>query len=300
MNVAGSYPILMDITGVNLGENYQWAAIPVQDATLTIKAKQTSPGPTGPGGGGGGGGPTGPVEPIVEKEPEVEEPEEVEKPEEPTGEDKVGRKRRILNQKPWENPFSDVATTDWFYDNIAWVHQSGIMNGVSATSFSPDEPLTRAMFAQLMYNYAGALGIRDTADEEDPANAAETNPFIDVPEDAWYYDAVVWAASQNIIRGYGDGLFGPDDDVTREQIMLLLFNYADFLKIDTNERADLSEFSDESDISEWALEAVRFMVAKNVVRGRTDTTIEPLGSATRAEVATIIKNFDEKVYTSSN
>ena len=292
MTVPGLFTIVVDITDVGLLNNYKWATPPTQNGTLTVNPLQGKDTGSSNNNNNGGGSPTssgGGGTPLPSENKKSEEEKKTE--EENKSSEIEENDSEIVDSKiprdpvTWENPFDDVVTTDWFYENIAWVHQCGFMNGVSATSFSPETPLTRAMFAQLIYNYAGA----SVVDGE--------NPFDDVPSDAWYCNAVVWAVNQEkeIIRGYGNGLFGPDDEITREQIMLLLFNYANLLEIDTSVRADVSNFSDLEDISDWAMEAVQYMVAKEVVRGRTDTTLVPLGSATRAEVATIIRNFDEKV-----
>lgn len=189
-----------------------------------------------------------------------------------------------MAQPQWMNPFDDVTTADWFYKSVAWTHSRGVMAGVSQTAFSPNSPMTRAMFAQLLYNYS-----------DSPDTGEEANPFTDVFLEAWYYKAVVCAAAENIISGYGNGLFGPEDNITREQIMTLFYNYANMKGIDMNASADLSGFDDVNDISDWALPAVRFMVAKEIVRGRTPAQIAPKGSATRSEVATLIRLFSENL-----
>ena len=181
----------------------------------------------------------------------------------------------------WTNPFSDVSTDDWFYDEVKFVATNGLFNGTGDTVFAPDMTMTRAMFATVLYRLEG-----------EPAVTAE-NPFDDVEDGEWYTDAVIWANNNGIVEGYGEGIFGTNDDVTREQMAKMLYSYADYKGYDTTAAADLAAYTDADEISDWALAAMRWANAEEVITGRTATTLVPLGDATRAEVATIFMRFME-------
>ena len=179
----------------------------------------------------------------------------------------------------WENPFTDVTEDDWFYDEVAYVVTNGLFNGTGDTVFAPDMTMTRAMFATVLYRLDG-----------EPAVTAE-NPFDDVEDGEWYTDAVIWANNNGIVEGYGEGIFGTNDDVTREQMAKMLYSYADYKGYDVTASADLSSYTDADEISDWALAPMRWANAEEVITGRTITTLVPLGGATRAEVATIVMRF---------
>ena len=181
----------------------------------------------------------------------------------------------------WTNPFSDVSTDDWFYDEVKFVATNGLFNGTGDTVFAPDMTMTRAMFATVLYRLEG-----------EPAVTAE-NPFDDVEDGEWYTNAVIWANENGIVEGYGGGLFGTNDDITREQMAKMLYSYADYKGYDVTAAADLAAYTDADEISDWALAAMRWANAEEVITGRTATTLVPLGDATRAEVATIFMRFVE-------
>ena len=140
--------------------------------------------------------------------------------------------------------------------------------------------MTRAMFAAVLYRLEGA-----------PAAGTE-NPFGDVPEDAWYRDAVVWAAGAGIVYGTGDG-FDPAGAITREQIAVMLCRYAAYLGMDVSASDELSSFPDGDDASSWAKDAMSWAVKNGLVQGRDDGTLDPAGTATRAEVATLLQRMIE-------
>lgn len=186
----------------------------------------------------------------------------------------------VLPVKTVELPFTDVQETDWFYNAVSCAYVNGLFNGTSNTTFSPNDSMTRAMLATVLYRMAG-----------EPAGVGENAPFDDMAMDSWYTDAVAWANENGIVAGYGNGLFGGNDSITREQLVVMLYRYAKFMKHDTAAAGDLSAFTDAGDASDWAVEALRWAYAEGLITGRTATTIVPQGTATRAEVATLLMRF---------
>ena len=179
-------------------------------------------------------------------------------------------------------PFLDVPADAWYQEAVAYAADKGLMNGVSATQFAPDALLTRAMAAQILHRAAG-----------EPVSAA--NAFDDVAADQWYAAAVNWAAEAGIVSGYGDGRFGPDDNVTREQLAVILYNFAKRQNMDVAAGGGLSAFADAASVSDWAEEAMIWAVGKGLISGKEGSILDPAGSATRAEVATILMRFCEIV-----
>lgn len=179
-------------------------------------------------------------------------------------------------------PFADVHQNDWFYDAVQFVYGEGMMNGTAENLFSPEQTTTRGMIVTILYRLEG---------EPD----AEGNPFADVAENAYYKDAISWAAANHIAGGYGNGRFGPDDSITREQLAAILYRYADYKGIDTAASGDLSAFADGSSASEWAAAALAWAVEKGVMNGKGSGVLDPAGTAIRAESAQMLMNFCEKV-----
>ena len=182
------------------------------------------------------------------------------------------------------NPFTDVHPDDWFYDHVMFVYGNGLMNGTSATTFSPNEAATRAQVAVIFYRMAGSPAV--TGD----------SPFTDVengPGTAWYYNAVLWAHQNGIVAGYGDGTYHPGDPVTREQLAVMFYNYANYKGYDLSATSDLSGFTDAGKISDWALPAMRWAVGSGLMNGYGDGTLNPQGTATRAQLAAMLHNFIE-------
>ena len=179
-----------------------------------------------------------------------------------------------------QRPFADVAEGNWFYEAVYYCYDKGYFKGTSAGEFAPGETMTRAMFATVLYRIAGEPEV------------AEGSSFADVEKGKWYSDAIAWAAGEGIIDGYGNGLFGRDDPVTREQMAVLFWRYAGKPEA---ESGDLSAYSDADRISAWARDAVSWAVIAGVMNGNGDGTLDPRGDATRAEVAQIVMNFDTKV-----
>ena len=175
-------------------------------------------------------------------------------------------------------PFTDV-DGHWALDAIRFVYDQGLMTGTKETLFSPNKTLNRAMLATILYRMEGS-----------PAVTGE-NPYTDVAAGTWYTDAVLWASEQGIVNGYGNGAFGPLDNITREQLAAMLLRYSDCKKYDTADRNDLTSYTDADAISPWALGALQWANAQGLVTGRTETTLVPQGDTTRAETATILMRY---------
>lgn len=188
------------------------------------------------------------------------------------------------DQPEIELPFTDVPTGTWYYEPISYVYQHKLMAGMTDTLFAPDGTLARAQFATVLYRMNGEPDV------------SYSDVFPDVPKGQWFTDAVMWASNEGIVNGYGDtGLFGPDDNITREQMTLMMYYYAKYKDIDIGNSADLSEYKDASDVSKYAKEAMQWAVGNGIIVGEENGTIlNPQGNATRAECAVIIKAFIEQ------
>ena len=172
------------------------------------------------------------------------------------------------------NNFTDVRSTDWFSDAVSYVQERGLMSGTSATRFSPNEPTTRAMLVTILYRAAGQ-----------PEYATPVS-FADVADNAYYADAVAWASENNIVTGYSRTRFGSNDPVSREQIAAILWRYAGSPEVGVAQ-----DFADERQISSYAVDAVDWARQNGVISGRPGNRFDPKANATRAEVATILRNF---------
>lgn len=184
--------------------------------------------------------------------------------------------------EPVKLPFTDVPDGSWYEDGVRFAYVKGMMAGTSATTFAPDLTTSRGMIVTMLYRL-----------EDSPA--AGVAGFDDVAADAWYADAVAWAAENGIVGGYGNGKFGPNDPITREQMATILYRYAQAKGYDTTARADLSGYTDAASISGYAVEAISWANAEGLVNGTSATTLTPGGSATRAQVAVILMRFCENV-----
>lgn len=181
-----------------------------------------------------------------------------------------------------ELPFTDTQD-HWAEDAIAYCYEKGLMTGTGETTFSPEATTSRAMIVTILYRL-----------EKTPAISGEA-PFTDVSGSAYYADAAQWATEQGIVSGYGNGAFGPNDHITREQLALILMNYARYKGYDTKKVGDLSGFADAGEISAWAVEALAWANAEGLVNGRSETAIAPAGTATRGEVATILMRYLDQI-----
>ena len=182
-----------------------------------------------------------------------------------------------------ENPFTDVPASHWAHDDITYVYENDLMNGTDGSLFSPESTTTRAQVVTVLYRLAGQ-----------PA-ADWANPFWDVPASAWFHDAVTWAWENDITGGVSSTHFGAGNAVTREQLAAFLYRYAQDQGYDTSARADLSGYSDAGLVSSYATEALSWANATGLITGTTGTTLSPQGSATRAQVATILSRFCQDV-----
>ena len=175
-------------------------------------------------------------------------------------------------------PFTDV-TNHWAYSAIKRVYTRGWMVGMDEKTFAPDQQLSRAMLAVILYAMAG-----------EPAVTGD-GPFTDVPAGCWYTDAIVWAAQNGIVCGFGDGTFRPNEAVTRAQAAVMLYGYAAFTGADVTARADLSAYSDAGQIPSWAMDAMQWANARRLIVGRDSSHLAPNGGATRAEMAAILSAY---------
>lgn len=181
------------------------------------------------------------------------------------------------------NPFWDIPASHWAHDEVTYVYENDLMNGTDGSLFSPESTTTRAQVVTVLYRLAG----QPAADWE--------NPFWDVPASAWFHDAVTWAWENDITGGVSSTHFGAGNAVTREQLATFLYRYAQDQGYDTSARADLSGYSDAGLVSSYATEALSWANATGLITGTTGTTLSPQGSATRAQVATILSRFCQDV-----
>ena len=187
------------------------------------------------------------------------------------------------NTKPASRlPFTDVSTSDWFYDDVKFVYENGLFSGTDSRSFSPSASMTRAMLVTVLYRLEG-----------EPAVAGRSS-FADVRSGAYYEKAVIWAAANGIVTGTSSTSFSPDAKITREQLAAILYRYAQYKKLDTSASEKLSSFSDAGEMSGYANAALGWAVAERLVNGASGKLM-PKGYAARAQVAAIFHRFVENV-----
>lgn len=182
-------------------------------------------------------------------------------------------------------PFIDVPAGAWYEDGVRYVYQNGLMAGTSATTFGPDVTTTRGMIATILWRLEGSPQV-------DYAMA-----FDDVAANSWYAEAIRWAASEGIVSGYGDGKFGPDDIITREQMAAMLYRYAQYKGYDVSmgEDTNILSYTDFEDLSEYAIPAMQWAVGAGIISGTSESTLGPRGNASRAQVAVILTRYCENV-----
>ena len=254
-----------------------------RDASHTYT--ETIPALTYPGGGGGGSyNPVTPVTPVTPNVPVTpNNPVNIPDANVPQGSTPDGLTTIEDENTPLGGiTFVDVTPTDWFYDAVQYVFEKGLMLGVSDTEFGPNLSTTRGMIVTILYRMEG-----------EPEAAAA--PFTDVEPGLWYSNAIGWGAANDIVNGYGDGRFGPNDQITREQMAAIFYRYAQYKGYDVTARADLSGYADADQISEYAVEAMQWAVGVKLVNGLTADTLVPKGQATRAQVATMLMRFDQEI-----
>lgn len=193
----------------------------------------------------------------------------------------------VDNKKPASKPevklpFTDVSTSDWFYDDVAFVYKNGLFSGTDSRSFSPNASMTRAMLVTVLYRLEG-----------EPTVTGRSS-FTDVRSGAYYEKSVIWAAANGIVTGTDSTSFSPDAKVTREQLAAILYRYAQYRKLDTDASAKLNSFTDADSVSAYASEALGWAVSEGLINGASGKLM-PKGDATRAQVAAILHRFVKNV-----
>ena len=179
----------------------------------------------------------------------------------------------------WDNPFRDVAPGAWYEEAVQYVYEAGLMQGTSASAFSPGRTTTRGQIVTILHRLEGSP-------------RAGRPPFTDVAAGSYCAEAVAWAEQNAIVRGFGDGTFRPDRPITRQQLAAILLRYMEHRGEGTAGRADLSRFSDSAAVADYAREAMAWAVSAGLLQGRADGTLDPAGSATRAQTAVILHRLD--------
>ena len=181
----------------------------------------------------------------------------------------------------WVNPFTDIRESDWFYADVSYACRKKWMNGVGGGLFDPQASLTRGTFVTVLYRFA-------------LWPETHGNTFRDVPAGIWYEEPVAWASECGIVNGIGDGLFGPNNSITREQMATMVYRFMKYCGYDLSAEAgvDLSGFADADRISDYAKDAMRWAVGSGLFKGRTATELAPGGFATRAEIATVFRRLE--------
>ena len=178
--------------------------------------------------------------------------------------------------------FTDVKSNDWYYSSVRYAYDNGLFSGVSHESFGPGDSMDRSMLATVLYSLDGKP-------------AAGKSGFADVADGAWYADAVAWAAEHGIVSGVSGGAFAPGGTITREQLAVMLYRYAQYKGYDVSKTADLSGYADQDKLSDWAARAVQWACGSGLMNGRSAAQLAPEGTLTRAEAATMLKAFCENV-----
>ena len=186
------------------------------------------------------------------------------------------------NPNTGANPFTDVSEKDWFYGDVMFVYENGLMLGTSKTLFSPHGTVMRGMMATILWRMEGS-----------PVPKGK-NSFTDVEAGKWYADAITWTAENGIFAGYGKDKFGPDDPITREQLAAIFYRYADYKGYDLTVKGDLDKFKDADKITDYAKTAMQWAVGSGLVKGKSGNLLDPQGTATRAEIAAMLHRFIEK------
>ena len=180
-------------------------------------------------------------------------------------------------------PFDDVNENDWFYNAVKYTYCNKIMSGLNGNTFSPNTKVTRGMLVTILYNLEGHPSITGTSKFADVQN-----------KNVYFYNAVVWASNNNIVSGYANGKFGPDDNITREQLATILYNYCRYKGKYKTVYADYSKFTDNNKISDFAKWGMNWAVGNQIVNG-SNGKLNPQGTATRAEAAAMISNYCSKI-----
>ncbi|MEG1240865.1 MAG: S-layer homology domain-containing protein, partial [Oscillospiraceae bacterium] len=186
----------------------------------------------------------------------------------------------VTYKKAETKTFTDVTANDWFYDAVMAATANGWFSGTSDTTFSPYTPTSRGMIATILHRMEGTP-------------KADTASFDDVAADAYYANGIAWAEANGIVSGYGNGNYGANDSITREQLATILYRYAGYKGYDVSKTAALDSFTDGKSVSGYAKEAMSWAVGSGLISGRGNSTLAPTATATRAEAARILAQFDE-------
>lgn len=181
-----------------------------------------------------------------------------------------------------ETIFTDIKTDDWHYEYVKYVYDNNLMKGTER-GFEPESKMTRAMLVTVLYRMAS------------PQTTSEIYNFDDVPYGEWYSDAVAWAAENKIINGISEKSFAPNEDVSREQMAVIIYRYAKMQGYDTKGSSDISDFEDKNNISDWAIDAIKWTNSAKLINGTSDKNLSPKDTATRAQVAAILTRFCENI-----
>ena len=186
-------------------------------------------------------------------------------------------------EEEWENPFTDVKDTDWFFDTVKYVNQNGIINGMTEDTFAPGTELTRAMLVTILYRVEGS-----------PEVEADSK-FADVKASEWFGAPVIWASENGIVNGVSETEFAPNNAITREQIAAIMYRYAQAKGYDVaiGTVTNINGYEDVNTISSWAVDALKYTVGTGIMKGKTESTLNPQDKATRAEAATVVMRFIE-------
>ena len=188
----------------------------------------------------------------------------------------------LRNSGTGANPFTDVSEKDWFYGDVMFAYENGLMIGTGNAQFRPHGTATRGMMATILWRMAGS-----------PAPKGN-NSFTDVEAGTWYTDAITWTAENGIFLGYGNNKVGPNDSITREQLAAIFFRYADYKGCDMTAKGELDKFRDAGKVSDYARAAMQWAVGSGLIQGKPDGVLDPQGTATRAEIAAMLHRFLEK------
>ena len=188
----------------------------------------------------------------------------------------------LRNSGTGANPFTDVSEKDWFYGDVMFAYENGLMIGTGNAQFRPHGTATRGMMATILWRMAGS-----------PAPKGNSS-FTDVEAGTWYTDAIAWTAENGIFLGYGNNKVGPNDSITREQLAAIFFRYADYKGCDMTAKGELDKFRDAGKVSDYARAAMQWAVGSGLIQGKPDGVLDPQGTATRAEIAAMLHRFLEK------
>lgn len=191
---------------------------------------------------------------------------------------------KVIFAEKSDLPFTDVIESDWFYPYVKSAFENKFMLGTSDTKFEPETTLTRAMFVTILHRIDGG-------------KAEGENKFTDVADGAYYENAVAWAVKNGIVMGVSDTEFAPDENITREQMAAILFRYAKYKELDTSagENTNILSYTDFDDISEYAVTAMQYTAGTGLIAGKSQSTLNPLDLATRAEAATVFTRFADMI-----